>query len=119
MIVIAVIVYATINDNPTADIDLNLFPGADKLIHCIMFGGLTGAVIFDYQRAHRMPALPPSFLLKVCVAVMVFAAFDEWAQSVITHSRQGDFWDWAGDTVGIAVAYFTAPLAVKAVLRIK
>ena len=40
MIVIAVILYATLNDNPLGADELPIFPGADKVIHAIMFGGL-------------------------------------------------------------------------------
>lgn len=119
MIVVAVIVYATINDNPTPDMDFNLFAHADKLIHAVMFGGLTGAVFFDRQRAHTTEPLTVAFKLKVCAVILVGAALDEWAQNAITASRQGDLYDWLADALGIAVAYFTAPPAVRAVLRIK
>ena len=50
MIVIAVILYATLNDNPLGADELPIFPGADKVIHAIMFGGLFSAISFDRFR---------------------------------------------------------------------
>ena len=64
MIVIAVILYATLNDNPLGADELPIFPGADKVIHAIMFGGLFSAISFDRFRdgrgmtvkSHALPA---------------------------------------------------------------
>ncbi len=53
MIVIAVILYATLNDNPLGADELPIFPGADKVIHAIMFGGLFSAISFDRFRDGR------------------------------------------------------------------
>jgi len=40
MVVAAVILYGTISSDPAGVEHLPMFPGADKLIHAVMFGGL-------------------------------------------------------------------------------
>lgn len=118
--VVGVIMYATFNADPLADVDVPLFPGADKLIHAIMFGGLAGAIAFDYQRADRSrDRLTRHEMLAICGACVVAGVLDEIAQATLTAERSGDILDWFADCAGIAVAYFTAPSAVRKVLRLK
>lgn len=119
MCVVAVIMYATFNSDPLADVDVPLFPGADKLIHAIMFGGLAGAVAFDYQRVDRgSNRLTRRVMLTVCVACAVAGVLDEIAQATLTAERSGDILDWLADCAGIIVAFFAAPPAIRKVLRI-
>lgn len=118
--VVGVIMYATFNSDPLADVDVPLFPGADKLIHAIMFGGLAGAVAFDYQRADRtLNRLTRSAMLAICGGCAVAGVLDEIAQATLTAERSGDILDWFADCGGIVVAYFTAPSAIRKVLGLK
>lgn len=113
--VVAVIVYATLSNDPMPDVEMPLIPHLDKLIHAIMFGGLCGAWYFDLYRAGN----PLSTRTKLTVAVICVAAggLDELMQLYLTSDRAGDILDLVADTVGIAVAYFAAPPAVRAVVR--
>ena len=116
-IVLAVILYATLSPDPTGEVPLMLFPYADKLIHAILFGGLTGAIAFDFRRSGRM--LTRRLMLSIAVAVAIFGALDECMQAVLTDVRSGDEYDWLADVAGIIVAYFTAPPAVNNLLTKK
>lgn len=115
MIVILVILYATINDNPLDDTQLPPIPHLDKLIHATMFGGLLGALTFDRHRAGLR--IDRKALLPVAIACVIGGAFDEIAQQYLTSARAGDIIDLAADFIGITVAYYTAPPAVRRVLR--
>lgn len=114
MIVVAVIAYATIAENPPVPDDMPVIPHIDKLIHAIMFGGLAGAVMFDIRRSGMV--LAKGTVVTVCLGCAVAGAADELAQAFLTVRRAGDVWDWVADCVGIAVAAFTAPSAIRAVL---
>lgn len=116
-LVVVFILYATLSSDPTGDVELMLFPHADKLVHAIMFGGLTGAVAFDLRRSGH--ALTRRLMLAVAAGVAVFGALDEFAQALLTEVRSGDEFDWLADLAGIAVAYFTAPPAINRVLSKK
>lgn len=116
--VVAVIIYATMSPDPTPDIEMPLIPGLDKIIHAIMFGGLTGAMAFDYQRAHRPhPVLTRASMLRIALIAAIAGALDETAQASLTTERSGDILDWLADCAGIAVAVVSAPAAVRKVLR--
>ncbi len=119
MIVVGVIIYATLSNDPGKDIDLPLFPGADKLIHAIMFGGFAGAMAFDWQRAHRSSRLTHRKMLLFCIIAAATGVIDEICQIYLTETRSGEILDFVADCTGIAVAYFTAPPAVRYVLGIR
>lgn len=117
MIVAAVIVYATIAENPPVPDDMPVIPHLDKLIHAIMFGGLAGAVMFDMRRSGM--ALAKTAIAAVCLGCAAAGAIDELAQEFLTDGRACDIWDWAADCTGIAVAAFTAPPAIDKVLGLR
>lgn len=116
-LVVAVILYATLSPDPAGAVHIPLFPGADKLIHAIMFGGLAGAVAFDWQRANRSRRIGRRLMAAFCAGCVVAGALDEIAQGLLTDGRAAEFLDFVADTAGIAVAYFLAPPAVWRVTR--
>lgn len=118
-LVLAVIAYATINEDPTPDIDFPVIPHLDKLIHAIMFGGLAGAAFFDLQRSDRSRRRGRAAMAVICIVAAAIGALDEVAQATLTTARSGDILDWLADCAGIAVAFFAAPPAVRAVLHMR
>ena len=118
-IVVAVILYSTLASDPTPDMDMSLFPHFDKLIHAVMFGGLAGALAFDWRRAHRDERLSGGRMLAFCIAATLFGAAVELAQDAMHNGRSADWLDLAADAAGAAVAFFTAPKATAAVLKKK
>lgn len=119
MLTAGVILYATLSADPTGDVPMVLFPGADKLIHAVMFGGLAGAIAFDWQRGHRRRRMPARLMCLIGLGVAVFGAVDELAQMLLTRERSGDWLDWLADIAGVIVAVFAAPRAVYSVVHIK
>lgn len=115
-IVIAVILYATLFPDPAGADMFPLIPHIDKLIHAIMFGGLAGALAFDYERTGSRQRPEPRVMLICCGASLAFGGGIELLQGAMGLGRGADWWDFAADTVGVAVAYFTAPPAIKAVV---
>jgi len=115
MIVIAVILYATLNDNPIGADELPIFPGADKVIHAIMFGGLFSAISFDRFRDGR--GMTVKSLVITAAACIACGGLDEICQNTLTSAREGDVFDFLADAAGILIAFFTAPPAIRAVLK--
>lgn len=50
IVVSLAILYLTLYPDPLPDDTPQLFPGADKVVHALMFGGLTLVVLLDRQR---------------------------------------------------------------------
>lgn len=110
---VAIILYATLSADPAGADELELFPGADKLIHAIMFGGLAGALAFDSCRSNPAHYVSRSRMTAIAIGVILFGAADEAAQVVFTDSRSAEWLDFAADCTGVAVAWLTAPSAVR------
>lgn len=119
LLCVAVILYATLSADPTAGAELPLIPHLDKAIHTIMFGGLAGAAAFDWQRTHRQTNLSRGRMAAICAICVLAGALDEIAQGTLTVARSAEWADLGADALGIAVAFFAAPPAIRRVLHLK
>ena len=117
-ITLAVVLYATLCSDPLGDSSMPPIPHLDKLIHAVMMGGLYGAIVFDRQRSDRSRRFSAHFLLMLAACVVAFSALDEVAQYAMGLGRSGDELDFVADCVGVIVAFFTAPAAVRKVLGV-
>lgn len=116
LLTLGVILYATLTPDPLGDEKLPMFPHADKMVHAVMMGGLTGAVLFDLRRADRRERLGRETVLAVGAGVLLFSFADEWLQGQIGIGRPSDIYDAAANAAGVVVAMLTAPSAVRALL---
>jgi len=117
IMVVAVILYATLFPDPMPVDDLPLIPGLDKLIHAIMFGGLAGAVAFDYSRSHDLSRPPRSVMARVAIASAIAGGGIELLQDAMGLGRGAEWADFGADSLGALVAYITAPAAINRVLK--
>ena len=122
LLTLGVVLYATLCPDPAMAHDLPAIPHLDKLIHAVMLGGLFGAIVFDIMRRQRREGLPAGIssrrLVFLALALMVFGVVDEALQALVTDTRSAEFLDLLADWTGIWVAFFTAPPAVRKVLRL-
>lgn len=123
MIVVGVIIYATWLPHPLADKSLPTIPHLDKLIHAVMFGGLAGAMMFDYHRARmadgRHRPLSTRVVLAFACGAAAFGVVDEVVQGLLSIGRPSDTLDMIADWAGIVVAVFAAPPVINAIFRKK
>ncbi|MDE6854714.1 MAG: VanZ family protein [Muribaculaceae bacterium] len=112
---VGLILYATLNANPVVADRFPPIPHLDKLIHAVMFGGLFGAICFDRVRAKL--SIGCRVLIIIGMAVALFGLLTEIMQTEMHNGRSGDVCDFAADCLGIVVAAFTAPPAVRRVLK--
>lgn len=119
IIVLMVILYGTLASHPVMADDLPPIPYLDKLIHAVMMGGLLGAFVFDWQRAHRCTHIPKSLLWRAWICVALFSVADEIAQGALKNGRSSDPIDFVADLFGAFCAIYLAPPAVRYVLGLK
>lgn len=98
------ILWLTLAPEPVGDVDIPLFPGADKVVHAIMFGGLTLMLLLDRKRrdwTQRVPRLfiPAAALLSSAIGLLV-----EFAQGWMGLGRSFDMMDFPADSAGAVVA---------------
>lgn len=120
MIVIGIILYGTLASHPLGDEKLPPFPYIDKVIHFMMMGGLTSAVLFDLRRhvcatKGTRSRLHLSFRLVCMVAlgVALFSVADEWLQGVLANGRPSETADGVANILGVACASLLAPPVLR------
>ena len=107
IVVTLAILYLTLWPDPLPDDTLQLFPGADKVVHALMFGGLTLVILTDRQRQsarrnasrHWTPLRAP-FVWTVALFSALFGAVIECLQWAMGLGRGFELADIAADTIG-------------------
>lgn len=108
----AVILYLTLVPHPIPEEDIPLIPGLDKIVHGIMFGGLTLTLCIDYSRKwHDFKAVPLGMLICFATCSAAFGGLVEIAQGAMGLGRGADVVDWGADIAGcILFALIVNPL---------
>ncbi|MCC8072429.1 MAG: VanZ family protein [Bacteroidales bacterium] len=115
MVVIA-ICYLTLMPDPLPDADLPLFPGVDKVVHFLMFGGLAVIMCFDYgrRRGHcHSIKLSLGVTLLMALISSVAGGVVEVLQGIMGLGRSADWLDLLADTLGAFVCALTFYFIVK------
>ena len=107
-LVAAAILWLTLAPHPVPETQIELFEGADKVVHAIMFFALAFALIFDLWIGKRKVSLITC--LYAALAVTAFAAVDEWAQGAMGLGRTSDLLDFFADCSGILLALLFASI---------
>ncbi|MDE5650146.1 MAG: hypothetical protein K2O30_07845 [Duncaniella sp.] len=106
--VVIVILYLTLLPQPLGEEDFPLFDGADKVVHFLMFGGLTGTFIFDRWRLCKTLSIRGALLTALCSALL--GGIIEWLQHAMNLGRTGnDIYDALANTLG---AFTAVPICV-------
>lgn len=101
--VVGVILYLTLLPQPLGEEPIELFPHADKVVHFLMFGGLTGTVIYDRWRFDTPLSVGQSLIVALMSSLLGAAV--EWLQFAMELGRSGnDVLDAAANTVGAVAA---------------
>ncbi|MDE6396092.1 MAG: VanZ family protein, partial [Muribaculaceae bacterium] len=72
---------------------------ADKLIHAIMMGGLSSAILFDYRRSGKK--ITSKICFNVGLWMIIFSMIDEIGQSAMNLGRTFELMDFLADTGGV------------------
>lgn len=116
----ALIIYLTLVPKPLGEMQVSLFPGADKAVHGIMFGGFALCLAIDIWRRsplcvrttiksgerraesgekplHRLGSI--KILLAGGLSIL-FGGVIEIVQNAMHIGREGDVWDFVADCCG-------------------
>lgn len=98
------ILYLTLMPDPLGDEDLPLFPGADKIVHALMFFGLTLCMLFDAMRARGWRKLPLPAVSLISLVGMGVGIGIEYLQDAMGLGRGKEFLDMVADAFGAIAA---------------
>lgn len=99
VIVTLAIAYLTLFPKPLPDTGFKWWEHTDKIIHALMFGGFTGALIYDIFRRNG-GKISSKCIFFICLGAIVFGGVIEIAQWAMKAGRSGDLYDLAADAAG-------------------
>lgn len=104
LLTVLLILWLTLAQQPLGDIEPPMFPGADKLVHAIMFGWLAAMIILDDLRSRgwRMPSI--FFIIASVIGSSAFGVAIEFVQDAMHRGRSFDTTDMVADAVGALIA---------------
>lgn len=105
----ALVAYLSLDNDPFSTSHVKLFPGADKVIHVIMYFCLAVVFIIDYSK-HRHPRSPKTD--KMCM--FAFAAF---VYGVVMELLQGSMGQGRSVSLADAIANFVGAAAGFAFMK--
>lgn len=100
IITILVILWLTLAPKPLGEKPPSLFPGADKIAHGIMFGGLVSMLMLDWQRKHQWERVSNKRAIIYAFYVSIFGIMIEIAQYNMGLGRGFEYGDILADTIG-------------------
>lgn len=83
--------------------DMEDIPFIDKWTHFVMYGGLTITIWFEYLRSHTSLAASRLFIFAFLMPITM-SGIIELMQEYLTTSRNGDFWDFLANSIGVGLA---------------
>lgn len=88
---------------PSGDVSLSLFAHMDKMVHFIMYAGLSTVIWYEFFRSHNGTKSIKAFLAMFLIPA-VFSGLMEYLQSELTDYRSGDYMDLLFNLLGIVFA---------------
>lgn len=101
---VALILWLTLAPHPTGDLDLPLFPGADKVVHAIMFGFLALMVQLETMKYRGWKLLSLTTIAVIAFICAIFGIGIEVLQRAMGLGRSFETLDILADTGGAMLA---------------
>lgn len=113
-LVLIVITYLSLAEDPMHAQELHLFKGADKLVHGCMYLALVVVGCFDMYRAKLLP-FRTSCVWCLVVAV-VWGGLMELLQGALTMGRTADWFDFLANSCGALLGLLAGLYVVPRIL---
>lgn len=103
-ITVAIILWLTLAPHPTGDLELPLFPGADKIVHALMFGFLAFVVLLETMKHNHWKMLSLVTIGVAGIGCGVFGIGIEFLQRAMGLGRSLEILDMLADSAGAITA---------------
>lgn len=102
-VTLALILWLTLAPHPTGNLDLPLFPGADKVVHGIMFGGLSLMICVDTMRFRGWKAMSLTVVAVIALGSALLGVVIELLQEKMGLGRSLEVLDMLADGAGAMI----------------
>ncbi|MCD8292966.1 MAG: hypothetical protein LUC23_04300 [Prevotellaceae bacterium] len=103
LVVIVVVIYLSFFKPPKTELDA--VKGFDKLVHVLMYLGMSGMLWWEFLRAHRKRQVPLWHAwIGALLCPVLFSGLVEILQARCTTYRGGDWWDFVASSAGAVLA---------------
>ncbi len=100
IITLGLILWLTLAPRPLGEVHVELFPGADKVVHALMSGFLTFVVFIDRLRGNFRRSISPLFATFTFFGVSLLGVAIEFIQDAMGMGRSFDLMDMVADATG-------------------
>lgn len=100
--VVVIILYLSLSRIPSTPMDD--IPSIDKFVHTGMYAFLSAIIWFERSRQHRAVKLSHAFAGAFLLPVIMGGSL-ELIQEYGTDCRQGSWWDFAANTLGVVIIW--------------
>jgi len=107
IIFVLIVTYLSLSQPPKVIIPL--FRHWDKVVHFIMYGGLSGVIWLELLLKRRREKTGKTFFINGAVIFpLLFGGMMEMCQHYFTRYRSGDWWDFLSNMEGVVFATLIA-----------
>lgn len=106
ILTVVLILWLTLAPDPLGEDSPELFEGADKIAHAIMFGFLTLMILLDRQRNTGWHMVSPRFAATAAILASLLGILVEFAQYFMGLGRGFEVFDMVADVAGAALCAF-------------
>ncbi len=105
LLTLILICYVSLDDNPFDVNDVQLFYGADKVVHAIMYGFLTMVMIYEMTKG--LYFFKPNWQLYICLIAFncLFSTLIESLQELMDLGRCYDIYDIIANCSGVIIGF--------------
>ena len=96
------------------------FENEDKLVHIIMYGGLTCVLIFDFRKYAKKYQLSTLAFILICLLTpVILGGVVEILQPMYFAPRTAEWLDWFSDITGVLLGWLAMKLIVLRLFKLK
>lgn len=117
-IVFLLIPRLTLDPQPIEDMKIMIFPGADKVVHALMFGGMAGVMCLDFQKRNWKMPISWKLLAFSCVFASILGIVIEYLQGNMNLGRTFEAMDIVADIIGAVLITVVFSIVSKRYLPI-
>lgn len=103
ILTVLLILWLTLMPDPLGDTTPTLFPGADKVVHAIMFGFLTTMILLDHQRNISWRPVSSGYITGAAIVSSLMGILVEVLQLKMDMGRGFEPADMVADILGAVI----------------